>query len=155
MSKNSIFLFLNRGISGNLRILTFLLVIDKGGTNRVYISWQHTCWTSAVVDLNSSIYLEPIISLCLRSAFSPSVSSLNKTNASPVALPSGFLTKRTPFSSSRTSQDSSPVLKKSIYIKFRSEEIRVLAWIGLFCNVSIHYFIQSLKINTFYFKANI
>lgn len=74
-----------------------------------------TCWTSAVVDLNSSMYREPIMSLCLDKALSPSVSSLNRTKASPVALPSGFLTKRTPSSSSSTSHGSSPPLKKSIW----------------------------------------
>ncbi len=40
---------------------------------------------------------------------------LKRTNASPVARPSGFLTKRTPCSSSSTLQGSSPLLKNSIW----------------------------------------
>ena len=70
---------------------------------------------SAVVDRKSSMYLEPIISLCFRSAFSESSSSAKRTNASPVALPSGLRTKRTPSESSLTLHAESPLSKNSIY----------------------------------------
>lgn len=71
------------------------------------------CWTSAVVDLNSSIYLEPIHSLCLERALGESDSLAKSTKASPVALPSGFLTNRTPSVPSSTEQEFSPEAKKS------------------------------------------
>ncbi len=49
--------------------------------------------------------------LCLKNA------DLKRTNASPVARPSGFFTKRTPCSSSNTEQGSSPPRKNSIWTR--------------------------------------
>lgn len=73
----------------------------------------HTCCTSAVVDRNNSMYRCPIDSLCLDSACGASVSLGNSTKASPVALPSGFFTKSTPSTPSRTLQGFSPFEKNS------------------------------------------
>ena len=75
---------------------------------------SHTCWTSAVVDRKSSMYLDPMFSLCFRSAFSASSSSANNTKASPVARPSGFLTNKIPSSPSTNEQVCSPREKNSI-----------------------------------------
>jgi len=77
------------------------------------MGWEKpTCCTSAVVERKSSMYLEPMTSLCLANALDASSSREKRTKASPVALPSGLRTKRTPSSESRTSQDlpsSSPL----------------------------------------------
>ena len=75
---------------------------------------SHTCWTSAVVDRKSSMYLDPMFSLCFRSAFSASSSSANNTKASPVARPSGFLTNKIPSSPSTNEHVCSPREKNSI-----------------------------------------
>lgn len=76
---------------------------------------QRTCWTSAVVDLNNSIYLCPIDSLCRDRAFEESDSLANSTKASPVERPSGFLTNKMPSTPSKTLHGSLPVAKKSNY----------------------------------------
>ena len=84
--------------------------IDWRGKKKV----EFTCWTSAVVDRNSSMYRDPMFSLCFCRAFSASFSTASKTKASPVARPSGFLTKRTPSSPSTKEQALSPLAKNSI-----------------------------------------
>ncbi|KAH9418230.1 hypothetical protein DERP_010784 [Dermatophagoides pteronyssinus] len=52
----------------------------------------------AVVERNNSIYLEPINSRCFCNERIAISSVSNKTNASPVGRPSGFLTNNTPSS---------------------------------------------------------
>ncbi len=72
-----------------------------------------TCCTSAVVLLKSSMYLEPMHSLCLLRALLASSSLGKRTKASPVARPSAWCTNRMPSSPSRTSTEFSPDRKNS------------------------------------------
>ena len=72
-----------------------------------------TCCTSAVVLLKSSMYLEPMHSLCLVRALLASSSVEKRTKASPVALPSAWCTNSMPSSPSKTSTELSPARKNS------------------------------------------
>lgn len=86
-----------------------LLTVNK----EYHYAKKHTCCTSAVVDLNSSIYLLPMSSRCFAKAFGASSSLANNTKASPVARPSALLTKRTPSAPSSTVHGLIPAEKKS------------------------------------------
>lgn len=77
-----------------------------------------TCWTSAVVLLNSSMYLVPMHNLCFDRALAASSSDEKRTKASPVALPSAWWTNKTPSSPSKTSTGSGCCLKNSIWNEF-------------------------------------
>ena len=72
-----------------------------------------TCCTSAVVLLKSSMYREPMHSLCLLRALLASSSLGKRTKASPVARPSAWWTNRMPSSPSSTSTLLSPERKNS------------------------------------------
>ena len=86
-------------------------------TIRTDVQWhgwppsKHTCCTSAVVLLNSSMYLVPMTWRCFDRAFTASSSLRNKTKASPVARPSAWWTKSTPSSPSNTLHEASPSSK--------------------------------------------
>ncbi len=72
-----------------------------------------TCCTSAVVLLKSSMYREPMHSLCLLRALLASSSLGKRTKASPVARPSAWCTNSMPSSPSSTSTEFSPDRKNS------------------------------------------
>lgn len=74
-------------------------------TSQTVWIFLQTCCTSAAVLLNSSMYRLPRISLCFFSAFSAYSSQENKTNASPVGLPSGKRTNSIPSVPSVTGHD--------------------------------------------------
>ena len=107
----------------DLKYSGFFSILDN--LRRPFASSALTCWTSAVVERNSSMYLEPIFSLCFCRAFSASFSWAKRTKASPVARPSGFFTKRTPSSPSTKLQAVCPLAKKSIW-KCTFDVLRIL-----------------------------
>lgn len=91
-----------------------------------------TCWTSAAVLRNSSMYLLPRICLCFFREFWAYSSQANSTKASPVGRPSGYLTNSKPSVPSVTglSGPRKPSTSCCVAVKGRPR-MRIITWFSL------------------------
>ncbi len=99
------------------------------GSLRVKYKVICTCWTSAAVLRNSSMYLLPRICLCFFRAFWAYSSQAKRTNASPVGRPSGYFTNRSPSVPSVTglSEPRKPRASWGLAVN-GSPRIRIITW---------------------------